>query len=59
MATDEVADLRRDMFELRTDVNKRLDIIHAAVLSLAGRVSIPGPSMWKRLAGWVGLVKLG
>ena len=59
MSSDEVAALRRDVTEWHADVNRRLDVIHAAVLSLAGRASVPGPSVWKRMAVWAGLVRLG
>jgi len=59
MADQDVAALRRDFTELRTEVNAKLDIIGAAVERLAARAYIPGPSVWKRLGCWLGLVRLG
>jgi hypothetical protein len=62
MADDEVAALRRDFNDLRTEVHawgSKIDTIHTAVLGFAGRTYVPGPSIWKRLLGWIGLVKLG
>jgi len=59
MADDEVVALRRDVSLWRKEMNERLDVIHNAVMGLAGRAYVPGPSVWKRLAVWVGLVKLG
>ena len=59
MAPDDVAALRHDLNDLRTEIRAKLDTIHKAVMSIAGRAYVPGPSVWKRLAVWVGLVKLG
>lgn len=62
MSTDEVQSLRRDFNDLRAEVHAwggKIDVMHAAVQSLAGRVYVPGPSVWKRLASFLGLMRLG
>ena len=59
MANEDVAALRRDLTELRLEISAKLDIIGAAVERLAKRAYIPGPSVWKRLGCWLGLVRLG
>jgi len=59
MPSEDVEALRRDFADLRTEVRNKLDTIHNAVLSLAGRVYVPGPSIWKRLGSFLGLVRLG
>lgn len=59
MPVDDVTALRRDLDQFRKDVNARLDTIHTAVLTLAGRAYVPGPSIWKRLGVFLGIVKLG
>jgi hypothetical protein len=59
MVNEDIAALRRDFTELRKDVIARLEVIGGAVERLASRVYIPGPSVWKRLGCWLGLVRLG
>ena len=59
MANEDVAALRRDLTELRTEMSAKLDIIGAAVERLASRAYIPGPSVWKRLGCFFGLIRLG
>lgn len=59
MADQDVAALRRDLTDLRTEISAKLDIIGTAVERLASRAYIPGPSVWKRLGCFLGLVRLG
>ena len=61
MSTGEVESLRRDLTALGDQVQAlgtKLDVIHAAVLTLATRTYIPGPSIWRRLGCFLGLIRL-
>jgi hypothetical protein len=62
MSTNDVQILQRGLEDLRAEVHtwgNKIDVIHAAVVSMAGKTSVPGPSVWKRLMGWIGFVGLG
>jgi len=61
MSSGEVDSLRREVISLNDRVialDKKLDLIHTAVTSLAKRAYIPGPSIWKRLGCLLGLIRL-
>ena len=61
MSSEEVIGLRRDLVNLQDRVRAidgKLDTIHQAVLSLSQRVYVPGPSIWKRLGCFLGLIRL-
>lgn len=62
MSTDEVQVLKRAVNDLRDEVagmRGTLSIIHKAVLGMTGKTYVPGPSIWKRLMGWIGFMGLG
>jgi hypothetical protein len=59
MASEEVEALRAELVELRTEMRASFERMTKAVESLASRAYIPGPSVWKRIGAWVGLVRLG
>jgi hypothetical protein len=61
MSSGEVESLRRDLTNLSERVqglDGKLDLIHTAVSNLAKRTYIPGPSIWKRLGCFLGLIRL-
>lgn len=61
MSSGEVESLRRDLTSLNDRVqglDAKLDLIHQAVTSLAGRTYIPGPSIWRRLGCFLGFIRL-
>jgi len=61
MSSGEVESLRRDLTTLGERVQSldgKLDLIHEAVVNLATRTYIPGPSIWKRIGCFLGLVRL-
>jgi hypothetical protein len=59
MASEEVQALRGELVELRNEMRAHFERMTLAVESLAKRAYIPGPSVWKRIGAWVGLVRLG
>lgn len=53
MSSDEVQALQRDFNDLRDEVRgwgRKMDVIHNAVLGMAGKTYVPGPSFGRRLA---------
>lgn len=61
MSSREVDSLRRDLTSLNDRVlalDQKLDLIHTAVAALAARTYIPGPSLWKRIGCFLGLIRL-
>ena len=60
MSTEEVISLRRELRNVQDRVQAmdgKLDTIHTAVLSLSKRAYVPGPSLWRRLGCFFGLVR--
>jgi hypothetical protein len=61
MSSGEVESLRREvtaLSERMQGLDGKLDLIHTAVLNLAQRTYIPGPSIWKRIGCFLGLIRL-
>lgn len=61
MSSEDVIGLRRELVNLQDrvqDMDKKLDVIHKAVVSFAQHTYVPGPSIWKRLWCFLGLIRL-